>query len=109
MICIIVLAIVSEILNLTSEIDPELGDAAFDEMINTDWVFGLLALFETCSVLALYTSLYNFSFVIRNGSAHNIHASQFSTLTLILHACLGTVTALTLWNQCIVAIKAAKD
>ena len=65
-------------------------------MIPTDYVQWItLTAFETCSVLTLLRSLYNFSYVIRNGASYDIHASRFSTIILVLHAVLSTITALT--------------
>ena len=52
------------------------------------------------SAAVLFRALYNFSYVIRNGAAYDIHASQFSTIILILHAALSTVTTTTFGIMC---------
>ena len=56
--------------------------------------FICVTVFEYCSVIVLSYSLYNFGYVIRNGSIHGIHASRFSIYMLILHAALSALTAL---------------
>ena len=48
------------------------------------------------SAVVMFVSLYNFSYVIRKGPAHGIHANRFSICILILHGVLAVVVFVSL-------------
>ena len=95
-IIIAILAAVAQIVINFSKGEEETHQEDIDILIPTDYGQWLtFTAFETCSVLILFRSLYNFSYVIRNGASYDIHASRFSTVILVLHAILSTFTAAT--------------
>ena len=48
------------------------------------------------SAVVMFVSLYNFSYVIRKGPAHGIHANRNSICILILHGVLAVIVIVSL-------------
>ena len=81
------------VVQFRTDVDPNQDYINFVPIAVSTWI--LLTSFEYCSVVILFTALYNFSYVIKNGAAYDIHANRFSTIILILHATLSVITTVT--------------
>ena len=72
MITAILATVTQEVINLISDTTYEGADTKGPSLVT---LYLILTVFESCSVITLFRSLYNFRYVIQNGAPHDIHAS----------------------------------